>query len=69
MNDRELKIHVDETFHDDFVAMARIMGFDNKSQYMRSILERELYGVISQVQVTLPGYGALGQNKTQTGSK
>lgn len=61
-NDHELKAKVTEKTHDDFLLLARQMGFDNRSEYLRYLVERELYGATSMVNFhRFPG-AITGQN-------
>lgn len=62
-NNVELKTHVTEVDSDDFIALARLLGFENKSQYLRFIVLREIKGVLPQLQSNAPRYGKEGLNK------
>lgn len=55
-NDIDLKTKVSETTHDDFMIAARHLGFESRSEFLRYIVERELYGVSAQLQIIrMPG--------------
>jgi hypothetical protein len=55
-NDTELKCKVSEETHDDFMIAARHLGFATRSEFLRYLVHRELYGVSSQLQITrIPG--------------
>lgn len=55
-NDTELKTKVEESVHDDFLHLARDYGFDNKSDLLRFIIMRELYGAkVQQKNNRIPG--------------
>lgn len=61
--DCELKAKVSEQTHDDFLIAAKHLGFATRSEFLRYLVERELYGVSSQLQITrLPG-ALVGQQK------
>ena len=62
-NNVELKTHISEADSDDFIALARLLGFENKSQYLRFIALREIKGVLPQLQSNAPRYGREGQCK------
>lgn len=54
--DCELKAKVTEQEHDDFLIAARQLGFHTRSEYLRYLIRRELYGVSSQLQISrIPG--------------
>lgn len=54
--DAELKCRVEESTHDDFLIAAKHLGFNTRSEFLRYLVERELYGVSSQLQITrMPG--------------
>jgi hypothetical protein len=54
--DTELKTHVEEEVHDDFVSLGRDYGFENKSQFLKHLILRELYGAkLMQKNRRLPG--------------
>ena len=56
IKDCELKAKVTEQEHDDFLIAARQLGFSTRSEYLRYLICRELYGISSQLQITrLPG--------------
>lgn len=59
-NDTELKTHVDEDIHDDFIVLARMLGFENKSQLLRFIVVREVKGTLPQLQNSAPQFGNTG---------
>lgn len=55
-NDSTLETKVSEEIHDDFMIAARHLGFKNRSEFLRYLVIRELYGVSSQLQITrVPG--------------
>ncbi|MFZ2172366.1 MAG: hypothetical protein WAW61_22360 [Methylococcaceae bacterium] len=55
-NDTELKAKVEESVHDDFVSLCRDYGFDHKSEFLRFLILRELYGAKAQQQINrMPG--------------
>lgn len=55
-NDTELKCKVAESVHDDFLIAAKHLGFSSRSEFLRYLVERELYGISSQLQITrIPG--------------
>ena len=61
--DCELKAKVTEQTHDDFLIAARHLGFSSRSEFLRYLIERELYGVSAQLQITrIPG-AYTGQEK------
>lgn len=61
LHDCELKAKVSEKVHDDFLIAARQLGFSDRSKFLRYLVERELYGVSAQLEITrLPG-AYLGQ--------
>jgi len=62
-NDVELKTHVSEQTHDDFLLLVRAYGFRSKSELLRYLVERELYGVVPHLQITAPGAGLTGREK------
>jgi len=66
MNDTELKTHVSEETHDDFAVLARILGFENKSQFLRFLVVREVDGVLPQLKTNAPGYGLTGRAAGQS---
>jgi hypothetical protein len=52
----ELKAKVTEQTHDDFLIAAKHLGFTSRSEFLRYLVERELYGISSQLQITrIPG--------------
>ena len=54
--DCELKAKVTEQTHDDFLIAAKHLGFSSRSEFLRYLIERELYGISSQLQITrIPG--------------
>lgn len=61
MNDVELKTHVSEQVHEDFLFLVRAYGFGSKSELLRYLVERELYGSLSQIQITVPGARMAGR--------
>ncbi|RMD64884.1 hypothetical protein D6833_03740 [Candidatus Parcubacteria bacterium] len=61
MKDVELKTHVSEKVHDDFLLLVRAYGFNTKSELLRYLIERELYGVVPHLQITAPGAGMAGK--------
>lgn len=64
--DCELKTKVTEQVHDDFLIAAKHLGFKDRSEYLRFIISRELYGISSQLQITrIPG-AFLGQESSRT---
>lgn len=55
-NDTDLKCKVSEEVHDDFLIAAKHLGFHTRSELLRYLVHRELYGVSSQLQITrMPG--------------
>jgi len=66
MNDVELKTHVSEQVHDDFLLLVRAYGFSSKSELLRYLVERELYGSLSQIQITVPGARMAGRNQGES---
>ena len=59
----ELKCKVNESLHDDFLVLSRQLGFQSKTDFLRYLVKRELYGASSLVQVSrMPG-AYLGQEK------
>jgi len=40
----ELKTKVEELVHDDFISLGRDYGFEHKSDFLRFLVFRELYG-------------------------
>lgn len=50
-NDIDLKTKVSEETSDDFMIAARHLGFDNRSEFLRYLVERELYGVSAQLHI------------------
>jgi hypothetical protein len=62
-NNTELKTHVSEQESDDFIALARLLGFETKSQFLRFIALREIKGVLPQLQNNAPKYGNTGLGK------
>lgn len=61
--DCELKAKVTEQTHDDFLIAAKHLGFSSRSEFLRYLIERELYGISSQLQITrIPG-AYIGQEK------
>lgn len=55
-NDTELKTKVEESVHDDCLVLARGYGFDTRSEFLRWLVLRELYGATSQLHIIrLPG--------------
>ena len=55
-NDTELKCKVTEDTHDDFLVAARHLGFSTRSEFLRYLVHRELYGISGQLQITrIPG--------------
>jgi hypothetical protein len=69
MNDVELKTHVSEEMSEQFIVLTALMGFKSRSEYLRFIIEREVRGVLPQVQNTAPNYARAGQNFDQNGAK
>ena len=63
MNDVELKTHVSEQVHEDFLFLVRAYGFGSKSELLRHLVERELYGSLSQIQITVPGARMAGRTQ------
>ncbi len=62
-NDMELKTHVSEQVHDDFSLLVRAYGMSNKSELLRHLIERELYGTMPRLQVTAPVVRNKGNKK------
>jgi hypothetical protein len=55
-NDATLETKVTEEIHDDFMIAARHLGFKTRSEFLRYLVIRELYGVSAQLQITrIPG--------------
>jgi hypothetical protein len=55
-NDCELKAKVSEETHDDFLILSRHLGFNSRSEFLRYLVERELYGAKAQLQIIrMPG--------------
>lgn len=50
--DCELKAKVTEQEHDDFLIAAKHLGFHSRSEFLRYLIRRELYGISSQLQIT-----------------
>lgn len=66
-NDTELKCKVEESVHDDFLIAAKHLGFSSRSEFLRYLVERELYGISSQLQITrIPG-AFTGQKNNEIG--
>ena len=66
MNDCELKAKVTEKTHDDFLIAAKHLGFTSRSEFLRYLVERELYGISAQLQITrIPG-AYTGQDSQKT---
>ncbi len=63
MHDTELKTKVDEKTHDDFIVASRMHGFTCKSTFLRYLIERELYGSLSQLQTITVGSKVEGQKR------
>ena len=63
MNGSELKTKVSETVHDDFLIAGKHLGFSNRSEFLRYLVERELYGVSSKLQITRIAGAVTGQEK------
>jgi len=59
-NDKELKTHVDEDLYDEVIFIARALGFENKSQYLRALIQRDIYGVSRQVKSSAASAAMLG---------
>ena len=54
--DCEIKAKVTEQEHDDFLIAAKHLGFSTRSEFLRYLIRRELYGISSQLQITrVPG--------------
>lgn len=47
-NDLELKAKVSEKVHDDFLVTARALGFATRSEFLRHLICRELYGSLKR---------------------
>ncbi|WP_319557926.1 hypothetical protein [Thiomicrorhabdus sp.] len=69
MNDIELKTHVPEEVHEEFLVLSRMLGFTSKSEFLRFIVTREVKGVMPQLQSNAPRYGLAGQSSGQQGVK
>ena len=55
-NDTELRTRVSEQAHDDFLIASRYLGFSSRSEFLRYLVERELYGFSGQLKITrIPG--------------
>ncbi len=55
-NDVDLKTKVSEETSDDFMIAAKHLGFNSRSEFLRYLVERELYGVSAQLQIIrMPG--------------
>lgn len=66
-NDTTLKCLVAESVHDDFLIAAKHLGFSSRSDFLRYLVERELYGISSQLQITrIPG-AYLGPKSSESG--
>ena len=63
MHDTELKTKVDEKTHDDFVVASRMHGFSCKGAFLRFLIERELYGSLSQLQTIQVGKKVEGHGR------
>ena len=63
MNEIELKTHVSEKIHDDFLVLSRLLGFDTKAEFLRFIITREVSGTLPQIQNSSPHYGLAGRDK------
>ena len=63
MNEIELKTHVTEQIHDDFLVLSRLLGFDTKAEFLRFIITREVLGSLPQIQNSAPKYGLAGIDK------
>lgn len=61
--DCELKAKVTEQVHDDFLIAARHLGFSTRSEFLRYLIERELYGISAQLQITRVAGAYIGQEK------
>ena len=62
-NDVELKTHVYEQTHNDFPLLVRAYGFRSKSELLRYLVERELYGVVPHPSDCGPRCWTTGQKK------
>lgn len=55
-NDTELKCKVSEEVHDAFLICAKHLGFHTRSEFLRYMVHRELFGIYEQLQITrIPG--------------
>lgn len=60
-NDVDLKTKVSEETSDDFMIAAKHLGFASRSEFLRYLVERELYGVSAQLHIVrMPG-AVIGQ--------
>lgn len=54
--DHEIKAKIDEKTHDDALMCSRSQGFDTRSDWVRFLIMRELYGISSMVSIAhIPG--------------
>lgn len=63
MNDIEVKTHVSEKVHDDLLLASRAYGFSTKAEFIRFLIERELYGALSHIQISAPRPRSEGPDK------
>lgn len=67
-NDSELKCKVEESVHDDFLIASKHLGFSNRSEFLRYLVMRELYGISSQLQITRVPGAYTGQKNDEFGT-
>lgn len=61
-NDTEIKTKVTEDEHDKFNFLAHSLGL-NKSEYLRVLVKKEVYGTLPQLQTNLGTFKAVGQKE------
>jgi len=59
----ELRTSVNEQVHDDFLVAGRHLGFSCRADFLRYLVNRELYGVTALYQVTKRA-GAMEERKS-----
>lgn len=62
MNDTELKTKVTEDEHDSFNFLAHALGL-TKSEYLRVLIKKEVYGTLPQLKHNLGSFKSLGPNE------
>ena len=61
-NDVDVKTKISEKDHDNFLILSRQLGFETRSQCLRYLVKRELYGAMAQVQTNRSPGAVIGRD-------